>query len=303
MSDTNHKHACPDWDYLEIDSTFPEYSCCTCPKPTPTAIPAQEAEKVLVNPLDVPCGACDAPAGVRCNGGGWIGTMEYTFHNLREEKAKQINESLAPEPTQPSVALPRFDIIDGQVVIKPDGMCVHSAEVDVLETKLKAALARAEKAEKEQRRLFIRGNEAYQHSIRLEAELTTLRQQLKDSEQSENYGFGVGCKFIPREPMPSSCEECEGPMEWKLQCAHCGASESPVDNANTDFEAWWTPLVEESEQGPSQEEEGIARAAWKAGEQSGFNRGVEAAAVIVEKCWPGNESMYARIREEKEPKQ
>lgn len=32
--------------------------------------------------------------------------------------------------------LQRFDIVDGQVVLKSDGMCCHSAEVDVLEDKL-----------------------------------------------------------------------------------------------------------------------------------------------------------------------
>jgi hypothetical protein len=24
------KHACPDWDFLEIDETCPEFECCTC---------------------------------------------------------------------------------------------------------------------------------------------------------------------------------------------------------------------------------------------------------------------------------
>jgi hypothetical protein len=102
------------------------------PSRRPTAIPAQEADKDLleddfdypplagdkkapVKPIDVLCGACDAPAGVRCNGGGWIGTMEYAFHNLREERAKQMSESQpqvkAPEPIQPSVELPPLDAI------------------------------------------------------------------------------------------------------------------------------------------------------------------------------------------------
>ena len=36
--------------------------------------------------------------------------------------------------------LPHFDIIEGEVVLKPDGMCVHSALVDELEMKLTRAL-------------------------------------------------------------------------------------------------------------------------------------------------------------------
>lgn len=26
----NYKHACPEWDYLEIDYDSPEFDCCTC---------------------------------------------------------------------------------------------------------------------------------------------------------------------------------------------------------------------------------------------------------------------------------
>ena len=36
--------------------------------------------------------------------------------------------------------LPRFDIIDGEVILKPDGMCVHSALVDELEMKFARSL-------------------------------------------------------------------------------------------------------------------------------------------------------------------
>ena len=36
--------------------------------------------------------------------------------------------------------LPRFDIVEGQVVFKSDGMCVHSALVDEVEEKLTNAL-------------------------------------------------------------------------------------------------------------------------------------------------------------------
>jgi len=25
-------HWCPDWDYMPIDETCPEFECCTCPK-------------------------------------------------------------------------------------------------------------------------------------------------------------------------------------------------------------------------------------------------------------------------------
>ena len=36
--------------------------------------------------------------------------------------------------------LPRFDFVDGEVVLKPDGMCVHSALVDELEMKFARSL-------------------------------------------------------------------------------------------------------------------------------------------------------------------
>ena len=36
--------------------------------------------------------------------------------------------------------LPHFDIIEGEVVLKPDGMCVHSALVDELEMKFARSL-------------------------------------------------------------------------------------------------------------------------------------------------------------------
>jgi hypothetical protein len=26
----NYRHFCPDWDYMEIDETSPEFACCTC---------------------------------------------------------------------------------------------------------------------------------------------------------------------------------------------------------------------------------------------------------------------------------
>lgn len=28
-----YKHYCPDWDFLPIDETCPEFNCCTCPDP------------------------------------------------------------------------------------------------------------------------------------------------------------------------------------------------------------------------------------------------------------------------------
>jgi hypothetical protein len=38
------------------------------------------------------------------------------------------------------MTLPRFDIINGNIFLKPDGMCVHSALVDELEMKLAHAV-------------------------------------------------------------------------------------------------------------------------------------------------------------------
>jgi hypothetical protein len=30
MPEPKYKHFCPDWDYAEIDETYPEFECCTC---------------------------------------------------------------------------------------------------------------------------------------------------------------------------------------------------------------------------------------------------------------------------------
>lgn len=29
-ADEHGLHECPDWDYMEIDDTMPEWECCTC---------------------------------------------------------------------------------------------------------------------------------------------------------------------------------------------------------------------------------------------------------------------------------
>lgn len=39
------KHFCPDWDYMAIDETCPEFECCSCRLDPPPPPPEQTAIK------------------------------------------------------------------------------------------------------------------------------------------------------------------------------------------------------------------------------------------------------------------
>ena len=55
------------------------------------------------------------------------------------------------------------------------------------------------------------------------------------------------------------CPRCEGPMEWKPVCVHCGHEKSET------FRAWMDSQVAENDEDyPSQEAIGFAEAAWNA---------------------------------------